>query len=420
MKRKTAVTILYLVVALSLLPVLSGCSTQAGTKDLMENISADSVSTQTDSTVEDSRAITDFTVRLFKQSAVEGESILLSPLSVLNALGMTANGAGGNTLMQMEDTFGMPTKNVNTTLFAYKNTLPSSEKYKLHIANSIWFKDSEGFTVEPQFLQTNADYYEAGIFKAAFDEGTLKDMNGWVNNHTDGMIEKMVDKISADSVMYLVNAIAFDAEWQNIYEKDQVRDGVFTLEDGTTRNVELMYSKESNYLEDENATGFIKYYTDRKYAFAALLPNEGVSVANYISTLTGDGLSALLSIPEDVQVNAAIPKFESEYDAEMSGILVGMGMTDAFDPTAADFSGIGHSADGNIYISRVLHKTYIAVDERGTKAGASTAVEMKSEGSAIEPKNYKTVYLDRPFLYMLIDCNTNTPIFIGTMMDIEN
>ena len=157
---------------------------------------------------------------------------------------------------------------------------------------------------------------------------------------------------------------------------------------------------------------------DRKYAFAALLPNEGVSVADYISTLTGDGLSALLSIPEDVQVNAAIPKFESEYDAEMSGILVGMGMTDAFDPTAADFSGIGDSVDGNIYISRVLHKTYIAVE--GTKAGASTAVEMKSEGSAIEPKDYKTVYLDRPFLYMLIDCNTNTPIFIGTMMDIEN
>ena len=104
----------------------------------------------------------------------------------------------------------------------------------------------------------------------------------------------------------------------------------------------------------------------------------------------------------------------------MSGILVRMGMTDAFDPIAADFSGIGHSADGNIYISRVLHKTYIAVDERGTKAGASTSVEMKSEGSVIEPKDYKTVYLDRPFLYMLIDCNTNTPIFIGTMMDIEN
>ena len=143
MKQKTAVKTLCLVAALSLLPVLSSCSTQVGTKDLMEDISADSVTTQTDNTVEDSRAITDFTVRLFKQSAVEGESILISPLSVLNALGMTVNGAGGNTLMQMEDTFGMSIKNVNTTLFAYKDTLPSSEKYKLHIANSIWFKDSE-------------------------------------------------------------------------------------------------------------------------------------------------------------------------------------------------------------------------------------------------------------------------------------
>ena len=101
----------------------------------------------------------------------------------------------------------------------------------------------------------------------------------------------------------------------------------------------------------------------------------------------------------------------------MSRILAGMGMTDAFDSAASDFSGIGHSDYGNIYISQVLHKTYIAVDEKGTKASAVAAVAMTEESAVMEQEDVKTVYLDRPFLYMLIDCETNTPIFMGTVMD---
>jgi serine protease inhibitor len=116
----------------------------------------------------------------------------------------------------------------------------------------------------------------------------------------------------------------------------------------------------------------------------------------------------------------AIPKFESENSIEMNDILKAMGMTDAFDYTVSDFSGIGSSIDGNLYISRVLHKTFIAVDEKGTKAGAATVVEMKDESSMIEPEEIKTVYLDRPFLYMLIDCEANLPVLIGTVMDITN
>jgi serpin B len=197
-----------------------------------------------------------------------------------------------------------------------------------------------------------------------------------------------------------------------------VRDGVFTKEDGMQQQAELMYSMEEQYLEDANAVGFIKYYADKKYAFVALLPDEDISVKNYIDSLTGEKLASMLANPTDIQVNAAIPKFENENSIEMNDVLKAMGMTDAFDYTVSDFSGIGTSIAGNLYISRVLHKTFIAVDEKGTKAGAATVEEMK-DGSA-EPKEIKTVYLDRPFVYMLIDCEANLPVFIGTLMDISN
>ena len=364
-------------------------------------------------------AVTDFGVRLFKESLADGENTLISPLSVLVALSMTANGADNETLTQMEAVLGMPIEQLNSWVKRYMSNLPEEEKYKLSLANSIWFKDTDTFTVNEDFLQTNADYYGAGIFKVPFDNSTLKEINEWVEDNTDGMIKDILDEIPPEAVMYLVNALAFDAEWQNIYKENQIRDGKFTTEDGEKCDVELMYSSEGMYLEDEKATGFIKYYKDRKYAFAALLPNEDVTVSEYIATLDGEHLNEMLTNAQQTRVSTAIPKFETEFKVEMSDILKKMGMPDAFDYTASDFSKIGESTEGNICISRVIHQTYINVDGKGTKAGAATVVEMKAE-SAMEPlEPPKEVYLERPFVYMLIDCETNLPFFIGTMMDVE-
>ena len=365
-------------------------------------------------------AVSDFALRLFKESMEDGENTLISPLSVLVALSMTANGADNETLSQMESVLGMPIDQLNTWISTYMANLPEEEKYKLSLANSIWFKDDPTFVVNEDFLQTNADYYGAGIYKAPFDDSTLKEINKWVEDNTDGMIKDILDQIPEDAVMYLVNALAFDAEWQNIYNEYQIQDGKFTTEDGTVRDVELMYSNENKYLNDDKAEGFIKYYANRKYAFAALLPNEGVSVSEYIASLDGKHLHDLLSDAKTTPVDAAIPKFETEYKVEMSEILKKMGMPDAFDGTLADFSKLGSTTDGkNIFINRVIHQTYINVDGKGTKAGAATVVEMTKE-SAMEPMDPpKQVYLDRPFVYMLIDCETNLPFFIGTMMDVK-
>ena len=393
---------------------LSGGASAMEAVDLMEGIKANSAAADADLEA-DAAAVTDFAVRLFQSSMEEGENTLISPLSVLCALAMTANGAEGETLAQMEETLGLSMDKLNAWIHTYMSQLPENKNYKLSLANSIWFTADERFTVEQDFLQTNANYYSADIYKAPFDDSTLKDINTWVKENTDGMIQNILDEIPRDAVMYLVNALAFDVEWQDVYFENQVWDGIFTTEDGTERDVELMHSSESRYLEDGSATGFIKYYKDGAYAFAALLPNEGVSVADYAASLSGEHLHEMLSNPTDATVTTTIPKFEAEYSVEMSDILTGMGMTDAFDWTCADFSGLGASTEGNLFINRVLHKTFIGVDERGTKAGAA-AVVAANDGE-VAPADIKTVTLDRPFVYMLIDCETNLPFFIGTMMD---
>lgn len=389
--------------------LLAGCQ-QSKKEDLMKGIQPQGLNVPP----VEGPFMTNFAVELFQNCQEEGENTLISPLSVMYALAMTANGADGQTLAQMEQVLGMDMESLNVLLYSYQKDLPQGDKYKLHLANSIWFRDTAGFEVKKDFLQCNADYYGAGIFKAPFDHTTLYEINGWVEENTDGMIPEVLSEIPEELMMCLINALAFDAEWENIYEDIQVREGIFTKEDGTEQTVDMMYGTEGEYLEDEKATGFIRYYKDRKYAFVALLPNEGISVSEYVATMDAKVLNEMLADPVDITVYSGIPKFETEYDLELNDALKAMGMTDAFDGTVAGFSGI---SDTPLMIDQVIHKTYISVDERGTKAGAVTAVMM--DGGSAFPIESKTVTLDRPFVYMLIDCQTNTPFFIGTMMDVN-
>lgn len=325
-----------LILAISIATAFAGCA--AKPQNLMADIEPAKV-TEAEDVAAGNIAATDFAVRLFAASYEQGKNALISPLSVFSALAMTANGAREETLAQMEEVLGMSLEEMNVYLHTYMSRLAEGENYKLSLANSIWALDSDHFIPKKDFLQTTADYYDAEIYQCKFDDGTLKAVNRWVEEKTDGMIPEILKQIPDGAVMFLVNALAFDAKWAKPYQKSQVRDGIFTLEDGIKRNVEMMYSRESWYLEDDYAMGLIKYYDDKAYAFVALLPKEGVSVAQYIDTLNGEHLNELLTAPLPTQVQAAIPKFESEYSLTMNDILIEMGMQDAFDAVKADFSG---------------------------------------------------------------------------------
>ncbi len=397
---------------------LTGCTMTVQAKDLMEGIRPNKVDAPNDVSTQN-KDITDFAVRLFKASVDRDSNSSLSPLSVLYALAMTANGARGKTLEEMEAVLGLTTEELNLYLYNYLNNLPQGDAYKLSLANSIWFTEDDRFTVNQNFLQANADYYGADIYEAPFHDDTCTDINRWVKDKTDGMIPAILDQLPPDGVMCLVNALAFDAQWSEPYESHRVQAGIFTKEDGTKQEADFMYGEDHIYLEDGMATGFIKSYKGGKYAFVAMLPKEGVSIGEYIDSLDGEALHSLLSDPSYTTVRTAIPKFEAEYDVEMSEILKAMGMPSAFDISTADFTGLGTSTAGNIHISQVLHKTFISVGEKGTKASAATAI-IAADGAMIEIEEPKEVYLDRPFVYMLIDCQNSIPFFMGTMMDTKD
>jgi len=364
-------------------------------------------------------ALADFSLQLLEENmSVRDESntnILISPASVLTALGMTSFGAKGETLSQMETVFGVS----SATLHVYNNKYLDKLSDEVKMANSIWFTNDECVTVKEAFLQFNEEFYGAELYETAFNSATLLSINDWVSKKTDGMIQNILDKIPPNAVMYLINALVFESEWEEKYDTTQIwRNAEFTTAAGEKQTVDMMRSDESLYLADEAAKGFIKYYKDRNYAFAALLPNEGVSVEEYVNSLSGERLQNLLSNPQKVMVNASMPQFSYEYNVEMSELLKEMGMMDAFDESKADFSNMVTSTRGNVYITRVLHKTFIEVSPAGTKAGAATVVEATDEGMGFYDESHE-VRLDRPFLYMIIDCENNQPVFIGVVNSVE-
>lgn len=397
---------------------LAGCTacTAASAADLMNGMSPNLVNgRQADSAFISSMA--NFSIELFKDSLSDKENSLVSPLSVMLALAMTAGGAGKETLVQMEKLLGgdIPLAELNEYLYSFAKGLPNAEKSKLHIANSIWFRDR--LQVKPDFLQRNADYYGASAYQAAFDSQTVKDINNWVKSNTDGMIERILDQISFNHVMFLVNAVTFDAQWQTTYTKESVIEGEFTDINGIKQNIDFMHSTEHKYLDDGRATGFIKAYSDG-YSFAVLLPNEDISLEEYIGSLSGEKFLDTLNNRQEREVIASLPKFKYEYEIQLNDALKRLGIPDAFDEEKADFSKMADLSDGNIFINEVLHKTFISVDELGTKAGAVTMVAMTDASAPIDEP--KVVRLDRPFVYAIIDNATKLPIFIGTVARVGN
>ena len=416
-KRLIAVSLSLVLLLVSIIGLASCAISYPEAESLMDSIKAQVQETKE---IEDDfiKNTYEFSTDLFKRSIDMEENSLVSPLSVLLALAMTANGADTLTLEQMEDVLGMGTaiEDLNSYLYSYVKGLPSSDKAKLSIANSIWFRDDEGrLTIEEDFLQTNANFYGADIFKAAFDGQTVKDINKWVEDKTDGMIDQILEDIGSDHIMYLLNAIAFDAEWSVVYNKDQIISSEFQAISGEKQAVDLMNSEEDWYLDDGKATGFIKPYHGGHYSFVALLPNEDIPLDDYIDSLTGETLMATIKGAEPNLVYASLPKFSYEYEIKMNDALIDLGMPNAFEPSLADFCNLGDSTRGNIFCEEVFHKSFISVDELGTKAGAVTKVVMSDE-AYIEGKY---VRLDRPFVYAIVDKTTSLPIFIGTVVDLE-
>ena len=440
--RRTALALLGMPAALSLSSVLTGCSKNA--QDSAPDISAteltagvkDAALTQepianalTGQTATD--ALFGFTSRLLQGTypTIHQTNVLVSPRSALFALALAGAGAAGDTLSQLGTATGMDIDSLATYLGACVRRISGEDLYDtqqkgdalaLKCANSIWLRSSDDLSVSEDYLAACKDSFDAQAFSAPFDPTTAEDINSWVSSKTDGMIDQLVDRIAADDQLFLINALAFDDVWQEPYEESDVQGDTFATEKGDEQSVRMMHSHETAYLENSLAEGFLKPYKNYNFAFVALLPKQGVQLADLVASLDGTSLLDMITNPvPNIEVSAGLPKFSLDYQTTLNDQLVAMGVRDAFDPNLANFSRMATLKDGNLAISAVLQKTFIDVNEAGTKAAAVTAIgEAGSTATPDEPE-VREVILDRPFVYFIIDNMTLTPLFAGVLTHME-
>lgn len=368
-------------------------------------------------------AVNGFSVELFKTSVrndlASGKNTLVSPESVAFALGMTQNGANGATLKQMQNVLykgvSQETFNKNMNFIMTEIKAQNDKNAKVKIANSVWVKDRNDIVPKEQFLRDCKEMYNADLFKGAFDDKTLGQVNSWVSDKTDGMIPSVIDSFKSNDLMYLINCVAFDAQWQKQYKDSQVKKNQkFTNAKGDEVKCTMLTGTENCYLSNERAIGFTKDYAGGRYEFMAVLPNEDISVSDFVSTMTADEFAELYgSRSSKYEVTTKMPQFRFDHELKLKDALQSMGITEAFS-NDADLSKMFEGNDA--YIKQVFHKTHIELDAKGTKAAAATAVEAGAKADHSEPE-HKEVILDRPFVFAIMDSYSTLPVFIGTVCD---
>ncbi|WP_299582715.1 serpin family protein [uncultured Sunxiuqinia sp.] len=357
-----------------------------------------------------------FGLELFKTvnaSLEEDKNLMLSPLSISLALAMTYNGAEGNTKSQMEEALHkavFSTQEINNAYQQLVAALKSHDsKVDLSIANAIFHRDD--FQVNSNFISTNQEYYQAEVEALNFNaaEASKKQVNEWVNDQTRNKIEKIIDSISPNDVMYLLNAIYFNGEWTYRFNKDQTENRTFYTENGNELQVLSMMLEEMplNYASTEQFELLELPYGKEKYSMLIFLPNKNHSTNEVIAGLGSAGLNELLGNLHQRNLKVYLSKFEFAFETSLTDPLKTLGMTDAFSPMLADFSGISNRSD--LFLSEVKHKSYIKVDEKGTEAAAVTSVTVGVTSIGAEP----VFNVNRPFVFAIREKDTNTLLFLG-------
>jgi serpin B len=327
---------------------------------------------------------------------------------------MTLNGAANETKNEMLKALSadnISLEDLNTGLNDWMILISKNRTAKFSITNSIWLR--EGFNANKDFLQTNADYYSAYIRSLDFGDASAPDeINKWVKDATNDTIDKIVDEISDDLMMYLINAIYFKGDWKEQFSANKTREMEFNTPSGKLKTDFMNRRGNIEFLKLNDITGVVLPYEDEQFAFVGMLPAEGQTPKELINELSALDLVRLLKNKEVKNIELSLPKFESSYEDSLKNELSKLGMIQAFEPYNADFSLMSEDLKKDLYISEVKQKTYIKVDEKGTEAAAVTSVEM--ELTSMPPELPKVVF-DRPFVYGIIDVETGIPLFIGIM-----
>jgi len=345
-------------------------------------------------------------------------NLMVSPLSVSMALGMTRNGAMGTTLDGMNQALGFGSLTEQEINESYKYILETftglDPNVKLSIANSIWYRNT--FTVEQPFITTNQQYFNASVAPLDFtNPASAGTINSWVSEKTNKLIPRIIDAIPENAVMYLINAVYFKGQWKYKFEAANTKPKTFYLANNTQTEVNSMQQRATYpYLQRPGFRAVEMPYSQGNFTMTVILPDADKTVNDVISQLTLENWTSWSLQFTDTDIELQVPKFRYEYaEKQMKSILSAMGMSVAFDPDNADFSGI--NSDGGLYISDVKHKTFIETNEEGTEAAAITSVEVGTTSVGIDEPVHMNI--DRPFVYFIQEKSSGTILFIGTVMN---
>ena len=371
-----------------------------------------------------------FAFDLYRALSSREGNLFYSPFSVSQALARVSAGARGETLRQMEVTLHhrLPQSGLHPAFNALDRTLASrgqepggapnsggeaGQYFRLNIANAIW--GQEGYHFLPDFLDVLAEYYGAGMiptdFAGAPDESRVR-INDWVAQETEGKIKDLLPPgvIDRSTRLVLTNAIYFNASWHWPFNPRNTRIRPFHLAGGGTVKVRMMTETTKELYGYARGDGYQAVdvpYSWGEMSMTILLPDEGTLEA-FEDSLDSEILDRIIDGITTDWVTLTMPLFEFESDFSLDKTLAEMGMPDAFDDRAADFSGMTGSRD--LWISEIVHKAFVSVDEKGTEAAAATGVVMLESGPGKEPI---AVTVDRPFIFLVRDTVTGTILFLG-------
>ena len=363
-----------------------------------------------------------FALALYRQLAASDGNLFYSPYSIYTALMMTYAGAAGQTAEQMKQALAitLPEGEEHAALNALNLTLKNNSMFdgepvfSFNVANQLW--GQKDFMFNEQFLNALSANYDANLKTVDFSdsENARALINLWVAAQTNDKIQDLIPAgvLNELTRLVLTNAVYFKAAWMNQFESANTAQGSFTLADGTLVDVPMMHAQRSmQAFVNEQFAAVELPYVGGKYSMVLLMPAQG-SLAEFEASLDASRLDAVLGSLSTASVTLSLPKFKLESSFGLSEAMKTLGMTDAFTPGVADFSGM--ESTRSLYISDLLHKAYVDVNEEGTEAAAATAVVV---GMTSMPAESYTISFDRPFLFLIRDIQTNTILFMGRLAD---
>jgi serine protease inhibitor len=364
---------------------------------------------------------TDFSFDVFRSLAAEepDENIFFSGTSLAFALAMAYHGADGETRREMARVLGVD--GVGPDAFNASNAawlsalIDDPGDAELSIANSVWAR--LGFPFEQDFLDRNATNYRARVEAIDFDDpATIDTINAWVAEQTRDRIEEIVEEIDPEDVMFLINAVYFLGEWTTPFPEDGTAPQPFRLPNGAEASVPMMTRRDT--LEYYAGNGYqavrLPYGEDERFAMYVFLPDADSDLQAFYDGLDAAEWQQRIGRLEPRDIEFTMPRFTLEYEKQLAPVLAGLGMRDAFSARSADFGLMRPERD--IYISEVLQKSFVQVNETGTEAAAVTSVRVR----VVSAPSHPIVTVDRPFFFAIRDDRTGTVLFQGQITSPED